>query len=200
MKEFCQTMPLEHIDQGAGDDYSQRLLEVWRQHEGRMCEDLVPLFPRLVMFEGTPKRGDSPDLLLCGNDALSVKILGSGWAECTDEFRSFLGKEYCELVGRSYFEAAKTAVPVFDVVRAEMRDTCGRKVSVFYQRLILPVRTMGGSRFLFGYSFAPQTVPVVRGASLVGQIRPDHTAKKPDYANLFSAAVSATRRHFGRSG
>lgn len=182
--QYTALQRLEDIDKGAGDAFSQRLLSVWRQYEGRITDEYINLFPKLAMFDGLPILSDTPDMIMCGHDALSVKVLGSGWADNAEKVRDFLPKEYREIVGKAYYKAATEFTPVFDVVRAELYDTAQRRLSVFYQRLIIPVVTDGGARFTLGYSFSDQTIPVARDVTEDSGNLVSHKPEKPDFANL----------------
>lgn len=186
MNNFSEQMPVEDIDRGSGDDFAKHILSVWRCSEGNLTDDYIKAFPKLVLFDGAPRPCDSPDLLVCGNDALSIKILGAGWAESAEQARKFLDSDYRLMVGKDYFDSTNSQIPIFSIVGAEMHDTDGNSLNVLYQRLVLPVRTMGGGRFLLGYSFLPGTMPLARGSSLADEIPPGHRSKTPDYANLFA--------------
>lgn len=186
MNNFSARMPVEDIDNGSGDDFAKHILSVWRRSEGNLTDDYVKAFPKMVLFDGAPRPQDSPDLLVCGNDALSIKILGAGWAESAEQARKFLTSDYRSMVGKDYFDSTNSQLPIFSIVSAQMHDTNGNSLNVLYQRLVLPVRTMGGGQFLLGYSFLPGTMPMVRGSSLADEIPPDRMSETPDYANLFA--------------
>lgn len=185
MTNFSAQMPVEDIDCGSGDEFSRHILSVWRRSEGNLTDDYIKAFPKMVLFDGAPRPSDSPDLLVCGSDALSSKILGAGWAASAEQARKFLAPHYRSMVGKDYYDSTSSHLPIFSIVSAEMHDTDGNSLDVFYQRLVLPVRTMGGGQFLLGYSFLPGTMPLVRGSSSADEIPLGRTSETPDYANLF---------------
>lgn len=185
MKTFSERLPLEDIDKGDGDAFAQHVLSVWRKSEGNLVEDYITAFPNMVLFDGAPKVNDTPDLLECGDEALSVKLLGEGWAENKKETRDFLGKDYCVVVGRDYFDATTLQMPMYSIVQALMQNTSGEILKVRYQRLILPVRTMGGRPFLFGYSFDRQREGLARGHVSDCAVPLRRRLEETSYANLF---------------
>lgn len=185
MKTFSQRLELEDIDKGDGDAFAQHILSVWRKSEGNLVEDYIKAFPNMVLFDGTPRVNDTPDLIECGHEALSVKLLGEGWAENKKETRNFLGKDYCMVVGRDYFDATTQQLPMYSIVQALMQNTAGQMLKVRYQRLVLPVRSMGGRPFLFGYSFDRQRESLARGHVSDCAIPLRRTLEETDYASLF---------------
>lgn len=193
MTNFTQRMDLVDIDKGAGDSFAQHILSVWRQTEGNLVDDYIPAFPKLVMFDGNPVVDNTPDLLECGHEALPLKILGNTWAENANAANAFLPKQYRAMVGRSYFEAITQNQPVADIIRADMQNEFGHDISVIYQRLVLPVRTGGGSSFLLSYSYAHGKVPLAPGYSEDSQSRANHRQGMPDYANLFQSAARSSQ-------
>lgn len=196
MTDFVTRMPVEDIDIGGGDAFSQHLLKIWRRSEGYLSDDYIKAGPQLVMLDGLPVPDDTPDILMCGHQALSVKILGSGWAPSVDQAKEFLGKRYRQLVGKSYYDAATTGKPMFDIVRADMQDMSGREINVFYQRLILPVRTLQGARFLFGYSFAGQIAQSGRDFPISSQSPGDHRKADINYASHLPKVLSTIGTHY----
>lgn len=195
MTNFTMRMPIEGIDEGHGDAFARHILSVWRRSEGNVTDDYIKAFPRLVLFDGQPVADDSPNLLECGHAALPRKLLGSSWTQDSAHLRSFLPGNYRAMVGRGYFDAATQLIPVFDLVRAEIRNDEGVKFDDCYHRLILPVREMGGSRFLLSYSFQFGRRHLVQGGLTGSGTHDGHTLETPDYANLFQAGALASRRH-----
>lgn len=195
MSNYTMRMPLEGIDEGHGDAFARHILSIWRRSEGNVTDDYISAFPRLVLFDGQPVANDSPNLLECGHAALPRKLLGSGWTQDSDHLRSFLPENYRAMVGRGYYDAATQQVPVFDLVRAEIRNDEGVKFDDYYHRLILPVRELGGSRFLLSYSFQFGKRRLERDGSANSEIPGDHTQETLNYANLFRAGVLANQRH-----
>ena len=187
-KTFSVRASIEDIDKGDGDAFAQHVLSIWRRTEGNLTSEYIRAFPRMILFDGSRKVNDSPDLLECGEEALSVKILGDGWAENRDKAREFLGRDYCSVVGRDYFDATTQQLPMYSIVQAEMHNTAGTTINVRYQRLILPVRTMGGAHFLFGYSFWHQKERQVQAALPTSESPVRRKSETQDYANLFLSA------------
>ncbi len=197
MNNYSMRMSVEDIDGGHGDTFAQHILSVWRKSEGNLTDDYIKAYPKLVLFDGQPNAGDSPNLLDCGHDALPLKLLGRTWAQSSEKLRSFLPNDYRAMIGRAYFDAATRQLPVFDIVRAEMQNDDGISFDAFYHRLILPVREFGGSRFLLSYSFLFGKQHQVLDTSSSSETPADRTLGTRDYANLFqSGAFSSQKRLF----
>lgn len=185
MNTFSHRLQVDDIDCGDGDQFAQCILSIWRRYEGNLSSDYIQYFPKMVLFDARAEPGSPPDILETGDQALSTKILGQGWADNKETVRDFLGRKYCEAVGRDYFDAAQQNLPLYSVVHAKMKNTDNLHIDVIYQRLILPVRTLGGAKFLLGYSFLHgKDLPEV-DRTLIDETQPHHTPKRPDYSSLF---------------
>ncbi|MCV0429281.1 MAG: hypothetical protein K5905_27850 [Roseibium sp.] len=199
MSNYTYRLPIDEIDAGYGDAFAQGLFSLWRRTEGNLTDEYENYYSKIVLFDGNPVVGDSPELLDCGFEALPLKLLGSTWSEDTEHLRSFLPADYRAMVGRSYFEASVYSSPTFDIVRADLKNDEGAPVAKPYKRLILPVRE-GGFRCLLSYSFGIETLLPVKDRSKDSENLAVYTQRKPGGGSLYQAVVGSSERHSFRVG
>ncbi len=199
MTDYTQRLPVEHIDEGGADAFAQDFFSLWRRTEGCLTEEYENFAPRLVIFDGVPNVNDSPDLLECGFDALPLKLLGSTWTEDAEHLRQFLPPDYRAMIGQAYYDAITQRRPVFDIVKADMRNDAGDPVDALYHRLILPCRE-SDFEIVLSYSFEVGTPHPVLGASSASENRVDCRPGRQDRASLFRAVAAATQRRSCHTG
>jgi len=188
MNAFVAQFSVNDVDKGGADDFARQLLETWRSSRGLLCDEMQMLFSNLVLFDGIPTPNDTPDILFCGTDSLATKILGSGWADGPDKARLNLDATYRRLVGESYRMAAKETKPVFDMVSTPLRSDDPASRQLRYQRLILPLATHSGARFLVCYSFGHPAAKQVQDPLSIEKYPPCPGPQSVGHASPFGPA------------
>lgn len=147
---------LRHLDRSRYARFAP-IMQLWREVRGDMPSDLVPRLCR----HGVQARAAlvrNPN----GTGRLVYEHVGSGYTfvgnACLpltligEEIEMLPDREYGGWAARSYYECLADEAPRLETVSAVMRRSDGQRLWSYYDRVLLPWRGRGGTRFVLGLS------------------------------------------------
>jgi len=133
------------------------IVEMWRARKARLPADLVAVLNahglpgRAALLRNPPKTG-----------RLVYEHLGSGYSFLANACAAFMrvgrdvedlpDRDYGESAAGSYYECLADQTPRLETVSAVMAPGDGKRVWSYYDRLLLPWQSAGGTRFILGLS------------------------------------------------
>jgi hypothetical protein len=133
------------------------IMHLWRAARGAMPSDLVPRLCRQGV-QGRAALLRNPT----GTGRLVYEHVGSGYTfvgnACLpltligEDIEMLPDREYGGWVARSYYECLADEEPRLETVSAVMRRSDGQRLWSYYDRVLLPWRGRGGTRFVLGLS------------------------------------------------
>ncbi|MEP1882663.1 MAG: hypothetical protein ABJJ38_17290 [Roseibium sp.] len=137
---------------GDGDRPAFELLTFWHRNFGIIGSSIIPHFDKLILLDAFNPNTSSPRILYQGETSLASRIMGSKWAMNPVDAADAFDADYRKLVGTHYLKAETTQTPIFDLVATHVYAGNGLNPRR-YERLILPVKSQLGAKFLLCYSF-----------------------------------------------
>jgi len=133
------------------------IVELWRQRKGRLPDDLVPalhahgLQARAALLRNPARTGR----LVYEHLASGYSFLANACAAFTHiggDIEDLPDRDYGESAAGSYYQCLVDEMPRLETVSAVMAPSEGRRVWSYYDRLLLPWQSAGGTRFILGLS------------------------------------------------
>ncbi len=155
MTPNVENIPLSHVELAPLSPAEGVLFKAWREHRGILCDELVTFADDIVMLENCRDPEKPPKLLIIGQDSLCARVLGSNWQNGPSKQTNNMPANAQSLVSEGYWKASENNEPVLDYVMFTAGVKNVGKVSVEYQRLILPFTNNLGIRFMVTVSTPP---------------------------------------------
>lgn len=174
---------IESIDVGQmaeapASERQRRLFEIWTDHQGCECSELLELADHLVFF-GMPMETCVPNILFMGDLSLARIVMRDGWRQ------ELAGHISDEAAGTPYVMASHGEPALEHVCFSTMRDGMPKRLE--YQRAVLPFRTNRGFPYIVTLSTALCATSIFdHQPSLENQER----SKKPSNSHVVLGSVA----------
>lgn len=156
MIPFVEPLALAEINLVNGDDATYSILNAWKQLKGNVSPDtecLAPFYETALVL-GEPQSGSTPPPpLFIGKNSFATRILGLGWTVETAQSNQQIDDEYTSLIASGYDDCHQSGDPVYEFVSTSV---AGHHVR--YRRLLLPFRTVAGTRVILCHSTEVETI------------------------------------------
>lgn len=173
-----EALPVSQIEIGLSESDIRDFWRMWRASGGIIDDHLKAALSRLTICGTSTTDETSPPFVFIGQNAFVTRCFGHQWAKDTLG-RGGTPDDQLERITAAGYAAATAGDASFDLVGVTTTDATGAGIEILYERLILPLRTTTGHRFL-GCMTAP--------------IKPIERVSEPDSADPFANSKAASHR------